>query len=166
MANVPEIFYDYGGVVLPRNNDLFEEGYFNSQAIRRDFTFSLAAPLIFVVWTRFEVRSTRLFLGNTTIFLFAHTIIISYSTAHWSQQCCCLDMFHRKLESESKIKKKNQLFWDLRYERGYFRSPGRGVNFWKIEIPFFPIGRTDMRRCALESPTLLDSQKIFFVSFG
>ena len=29
-----------------------EGGYFNSQAIRRDFTFSLAAPLLIVVWAR------------------------------------------------------------------------------------------------------------------
>ena len=51
-------------------------------------------------------------------------------------------------------------------EHDYFRSPGRGVSFRKIAIPFFSVGRTDMRRRALESPTLLSYQKIFFVSFG
>ena len=36
----------------------------------------------------------------------------------------------------------------------------------QIAMPFLSIGRTDMRRRALESPTLLGYQKIFFVSFG
>ena len=48
-------------------------------------------------------------------------------------------------------------------ERGYFRSPGRGVKNGKIEFPFLSIGRTPMRRCASESSMSQLYQVIFSI---
>jgi len=48
-------------------------------------------------------------------------------------------------------------------ERGYFRSPGRGVKNGKIEFPFLSFGRTPMRRCAFESCMSQLCQAIFSI---
>ena len=50
----------------------------------------------------------------------------------------------------------------LLYERGYFRSPGRGGENSKNAFPFFSIGRTTMRQCALERSMSQVYQTIFF----
>ena len=52
----------------------------------------------------------------------------------------------------------------LIYERGYFRSLGRGGNNSKNAFPFFSFGRTTMRQCALERSMSQVYQTIFFMS--
>ena len=58
------------------------------------------------------------------------------------------------------------LYRKMIFERGYFRSPGRGGKNRKIACPFFSSDRTTMRRRALERFTSLLSQKIVFVVIG
>ena len=50
------------------------------------------------------------------------------------------------------------------YERGYFRSPGRGGKNQKIAFPFFSICRTSMIRSALERSISQDYQTISLFS--
>ena len=59
--------------------------------------------------------------------------------------------------------KKLQMYTSLVNERGYFRSPRRGVKNGKIEFPFLSIGRTPMRRCASESSMSQLYQVIFSI---
>ena len=49
----------------------------------------------------------------------------------------------------------------IKYERGYFRSLGRGGKNSKNAFPFFSIGRTTMRQCALERSMSQVYQTIF-----
>ena len=52
----------------------------------------------------------------------------------------------------------------LEFERGYFRSPGRGGKIQQIAFPFFSICRTSMIRSALERSMSQDYQTIFLSS--